>query len=69
MYVQLIVSIAVLAAYVVAVVAVKLRLNYLRHRRAQRAQLRRVARYRVERDLRPGNVVSLDTFSRRVDAA
>lgn len=65
---DLVVSTLILAAYTIGCVAVWLRLRQLDKRRAQRATLRRIRRYRIEQQRRslPTNVVQLDPYSRKV---
>lgn len=67
MYFQLVVSVVILVAYVAGCVAVHLRLNHLDRRRAARAQMRRVNRYRAAAP-DTGRVVYLDNYSRKVAA-
>lgn len=67
---NLYVSVVVLAAYIAACVAIHLRMSYLERRRTHKRRIRQIEAYTMRRpDSRHSNVVSLDTYSRKVDAA
>ncbi len=71
---DLVVSILILAVYLLACVAWKLRHRQLDRNRAARQRVRRINAYTmsgsvVAYPVRRPNVVDLDNYSRRVDAA
>jgi hypothetical protein len=65
---DLIISAAILALYIAGCAAYYWRTTQLRHRRAWRAQRRRIMAYRatVARPPMPDNVYQLDPYSRKV---